>query len=181
VIRSVEGPSLDDALKNAQRNQSAQQSGLSTSGTDGSNRAVTAKVDPTKAAGDPDWSRLKTDNAGVNSSGPAIRPASGGGPSDPFAKSGLSQADAQAGFEKVRSSVTSCRQRQVSRGLPTEAVKIGVILEIQPDGSVSDYKIEPASMQHTEFDICMQSHTGRWGFKSFDGKPVKIRRTYVLQ
>jgi predicted Zn finger-like uncharacterized protein len=182
LIKNVEGSSLDDAMRASSKTSGTGDAGLATSGKDGSGKAVTAQIDGPKATGGTDWSKIKTERSGIGSSGPIIRPAEGSSaPTNSFANSGLSQEDAKLGFEKVKNSVASCRQRQVARGMPAESVKIAVVLEISPDGSVTDYKLDPPSMQHTEFDLCMQSHTGRWGFKSFTGKPVKIRRTYVLQ
>jgi predicted Zn finger-like uncharacterized protein len=182
LIKGVDsGSSLDSALNAAKKTEGTSSVGLATSGNESSSKVVQADVASTKPTNGPDWAKLKTERVG--STGPQVRPADtlGPGPSSGFGGSGLSQEDAKAGFEKVKNSVASCRQRQVSRGLPTEAVKINVTLEISPDGSVTEYRLDPASMQHTEFDLCMQSHIGRWSFKPFEGKAVKIRRTYVLQ
>lgn len=95
----------------------------------------------------------------------------------------LSPADAKKGFRKVSRSVQSCHQRQVTRGLPLDAPKVHITLEIKGDGSVSSLKIEPSSVRSSEFATCLESHRkgGRWPFAEFSGKNLKIRHTYVLQ
>ena len=95
----------------------------------------------------------------------------------------LSNEAAQRGFKRIRRSVASCHQRQVSRGLPIDAGKVHVTVEIQGSGEVTGLKLSPASFNHSEFSACMHQdqRLGRWKFDAYGGKTIKIKHTYVLE
>ncbi|MEM1350143.1 MAG: GYF domain-containing protein, partial [Myxococcota bacterium] len=189
-IRSTDGTSLDEALRNAKDSEDA---GASSEGEEAAAEAV--KLGRATDAGPKTVTRPKASSRGRASKGPKLRglgtpsKKSTGAiikPADTVARkptledTGLSKEDARAGFKKIRKSLGYCHQRHISRGLPVEP-KISMTVEIQTSGSVTSMKIEPRMMQNTELDRCMQSHMQRWRFASFRGKPLKIKHTYVLQ
>lgn len=94
---------------------------------------------------------------------------------------GLSSEQAQEGFRHVRHSIGLCRERQMRRGVPLEAKKIYVTIEVANTGRVNTYKVEPDTLKDSEFDRCMQTHLGRWKFAEFAGEPVNIRAPFVMQ
>ncbi len=177
----------DDALNNSSR-KGSRTGGLRTGGDDGAVGVTGSKI------GSSERPSVRT-NPGF--SAPSVRNPSGakfnrgednlGKKEDSGPKLGvngtLSSTDAKKGFKKISRSVQSCHQRQVTRGLPIDAPKVHITVEIQNDGSVSSVKIDPSSLESSEFASCLNSHrrTGRWKFAEFSGKSVKIRHTYVLQ
>lgn len=186
-----------DALLNTKR--SAQDSALESSTSKKKNGSggglSTTKADGVKSVGsrtDPGTSKKRFNAPSIktagsrSSTGPKFRGVDPG-KKDNAPKLGapgtLSSSDARTGFKKVSRSVQSCHQRQVSRGLPLDAPKVHITLEIKGDGSVSSLKIEPSSVRSSEFATCLESHRkgGRWPFAEFSGKNLKIRHTYVLQ
>lgn len=183
------GKALDDS-KTADRNADG---GLKTSGDDNTGAALRTKGPESKGKADsPDWGAMKS--AG---SGKPLSPLEKLKQNDKYRNGAqekisgprlgddgvLSKDAAKAGFNKIKRSVASCHQRQVTRGLPLSSSKVHITVEIQGTGKVSDLKISPASFKHSEFETCMQDHRkrGRWKFDAYGGKTVKIKHTYVLQ
>lgn len=93
----------------------------------------------------------------------------------------LSREEARKGFKLIRQSVSVCRDRHMRRGATFNAKKIVIGITVQPEGRVSDYTVEPAEIQHTEFDACMQSHMDRWKFAPWDGVETQINSSFVIQ
>ena len=94
---------------------------------------------------------------------------------------GLSKDEARKGFKRVKDSVRICRERHNRHNAALSAQKIKVGIKVQPTGKVSDFNVQPRSVQNTEFDRCMQSHRERWRFASFQGEAVVINTSIVLQ
>ncbi len=187
------GGGLDDAMADSKRSGGKSKSGLNTGASEDESAGAAGQI----GSGSKPRTKTGTDWEGIKSKG-----RSSGGPSKSLAarlrdkksddeggpqlgQKGLLSSDAaKKGFRKIRRSVASCHQRQVTRGLPLSSAKVHVTVEIQNSGKVSSVKLSPASFKHSEFESCMQEarRMGRWTFDSFTGKPaIKIRHTYVLQ
>jgi len=188
------GNKLDTALKESGSADRNTDGGLKTSGSNDKGSALKTKgPESSGKKGGTDWDALKTERAGGTGLTALQKiqqrdKMKGGGDSKPsgpqLGQDGvLSKDAAKAGFKKIRRSVASCHQRQVTRGLPLSSSKVHITVEIQGSGNVSDLKISPASFKHSEFETCMQDHRkrGRWKFEAYGGKTVKIKHTYVLQ
>ncbi|MEC9396008.1 MAG: GYF domain-containing protein [Myxococcota bacterium] len=178
-----------DTSKSADRNS---ESGLKTNSDDNTGAALkTKEADVKSKSGETDWDKVKAGGGSTPSALARIRErdqmnkANQDKPAGPrLGDDGvLSKDAAKAGFTKIKRSVASCHQRQVTRGLPLSSSKVHITVEIQGTGQVSDLKISPASFKHSEFETCMQDHRkrGRWKFEAYGGKTVKIKHTYVLQ
>jgi hypothetical protein len=176
------GSKLDDALENSKK-KGASEAGLSTSGDSGA-KAVKGGVDPGASKGPKrDWGKLKINTS--TGSRTIERPEDNLGKEDPnkpsFSQTKLTKEQATAGFEKVARSVMFCRQKQMQRAGLLDAGKIYVTVEIQGSGRVSSVSLEPASVRSTEFAQCMTQHKTRWRFAAYNGKPVKIKKMYIVQ
>jgi predicted Zn finger-like uncharacterized protein len=96
-------------------------------------------------------------------------------------KTGLSKDEARRGFRRVKESVRVCRERHNRRTASMKAKKIKLSVKVRPDGRVASFRATPRSVQNTEFERCMQSHKGRWRFAQFNGDPVVINTSIILQ
>lgn len=192
-IRGIENilkdsSSRDDALKESSRSNGLNsRSGLNTNKDDGPRKI---EVNAPERTSKKEWNAPELNSPGARRpSGVSIR-----APSEPDSKDkpkaaklgengALSPAEAKKGFRKISRSVQTCHQRQVTRGIPVDAPKVFLTARIENDGSVSNIKIEPSSLESSEFASCLQSHrrAGRWKFSEFQGKALDIRHTYVLQ
>ena len=92
----------------------------------------------------------------------------------------LPKEAAQRGFRRILKAIQVCRERQARRGT-FEAKKVKIEVEVAPTGKVSNLSISPASLRSTEFGKCMKSKRGSWRFAQFKGKPVKIKKSIVIQ
>lgn len=181
--------SRDDALEGSRRGQVGSRSGLDTSSDDGP-RKIQVDGARTNSSAKKEWAAPAVGTGGSRRPGirgPSSSTTDTSSDKPKTAKLGeggaLSPADARKGFRKISRSVQTCHQRQVTRGLPVDAPKVFLTARIENDGSVSSIKIEPSSLESSEFASCLQSHrrAGRWTFAEFEGKPLDIRHTYVLQ
>jgi len=191
-IRSTDGTSLDDALRNAKsrENEGAKEGSAKSSvgsaklGSPALDKGPKIVTGPKSSPKTRESSRPKIRGLGTpgkKGPGKIMQPTDTmGSRENTLDGKGLSKADARAGFKKIRKSLGYCHQRHVSRGLAVEP-KISMTVEIQISGSVTSMNIEPRTMQNTELDRCMRSHMHRWRFAEFNGKPLKIKHTYVLQ
>lgn len=93
----------------------------------------------------------------------------------------LSKEEARKGFKHIRNSISVCRERHMRRGAAFAAKKIHISINVEPTGRVTSYKVEPASIQLTEFDTCMQGHMERWRFAPWDGAATEINSSFVIQ
>jgi hypothetical protein len=93
----------------------------------------------------------------------------------------LSKDSARDGFRVIRNSVMLCRERHMRRGATLDAKKIHISVTVEPNGTVSQYGVEPASVANTEFDMCMKSHMDRWRFAKWQGIATEINSSFVLQ
>lgn len=84
------------------------------------------------------------------------------------------------GFKGVRRSVQQCVERHIKREgqLPKGKVKLGVT--ILKNGQVSAVTMDQ-EVQNTVFHSCMNSHRTRWSFPAFEGEPIQVRKSFVLQ
>ena len=176
------GNKLDDALATSKKKGSSE-GGLSTSKDTGA-KAVKGGVDPGAGKGPKrDWGKLAV-KKGTGSRAIA-RPEDNLGKADAnkpsFSQTKLTKDQATAGFKKVARSVMFCREKQMQRAGLLDAGKIYVTVEIQGTGRVSDVSLEPSSVRSTEFAQCMSQHKTRWRFAAYDGKPVKIKKMYIVQ
>lgn len=93
----------------------------------------------------------------------------------------LSKESARDGFRVIRNSVMLCRERHMRRGATLDAKKIHISVTVEPNGTVSQYGVEPATVANTEFDLCMKSHMERWRFAKWQGIATEINSSFVLQ
>ena len=96
-------------------------------------------------------------------------------------RGGLTKDQARQGFRDIRNSVRFCRESHNRHNAPLAAQKIKLMVKVEPGGRVSDFSVGPASVQHTEFDKCMQLRKKTWKFPPFQGEPVVINTSIVLQ
>ncbi len=94
---------------------------------------------------------------------------------------GLSKDQARRGFQRVKKSIRDCRERHNRHSAKLEAGKLKISITVEPTGSVSEFTLNPRSVQNTEFHACMTSHQGRWTFARFNGKPVVINTSVIIQ
>ena len=94
---------------------------------------------------------------------------------------GLSKDQARRGFQKIRQSIRDCRERHNRHNAALGVGKLKISVTVDSSGSVSEFSLNPRSVQNTEFHACMTSHRARWRFASFDGQPVVINTSVIIQ
>lgn len=94
---------------------------------------------------------------------------------------GLSGEQIADGVQRVRQSVGSCRERHIFRGGDLEVDQIEVSLTVLPSGDITQFVLRPDDLDDTDFQRCMESHTGRWRFPRFRGDPVEIEAPFALR
>ena len=93
----------------------------------------------------------------------------------------LTKEELKEGFNKIRSSVSSCYQHHTRRGLPFDSPKIKVQVEIVGTGKVSNVSFTPSDLSTTEFGRCMDTRRSSWSFRAYEGQSIRVEHTYVLQ
>lgn len=85
-----------------------------------------------------------------------------------------------AGLRKVEESIQYCNQRQLSAEGPLRKPRVELKMSIMPSGRVTsvEFNQEVAS---TTFAGCMRGRKERWIFGAFDGEPVQIAKTYIVE
>ncbi|RAL21633.1 hypothetical protein DL240_12305 [Lujinxingia litoralis] len=94
---------------------------------------------------------------------------------------GLTPEEIAQGFRTVMQSIGLCRERHMWRGGTIEARRIHLTLQVLDTGRIGRIKLEPDSLEGTEFSRCMNTHRDRWSFPSFNGEPIEVRAPFVLQ
>jgi predicted Zn finger-like uncharacterized protein len=85
-----------------------------------------------------------------------------------------------AGLRKVEESIQYCNQRQLSAEGRLRKPRVELKFSIMPSGRVSavDFNNEVAA---TTFAGCMRGRKDRWIFGAFEGDPLQIAKTYIVE
>ena len=85
-----------------------------------------------------------------------------------------------AGLRKVEESIQYCNQRQLSAEGRLRKPRVELKFSIMPSGKVSavDFNSEVAS---TTFAGCMRGRKERWLFGAFEGEPLQVAKTYIVE
>ncbi len=85
-----------------------------------------------------------------------------------------------AGLRKVEESIQYCNQRQLSAEGRLRKPRVELKFSILPSGRVSavDFNSEVAS---TTFAGCMRGRKERWLFGAFEGEPLQVAKTYIVE
>jgi hypothetical protein len=85
-----------------------------------------------------------------------------------------------AGLRKVEESIQHCNQRQLSAEGRLRKPRVELKFSIMPSGRVSavDFNNEVAA---TTFAGCMRGRKDRWIFGAFEGDPLQIAKTYIVE
>ena len=80
----------------------------------------------------------------------------------------------------INTSITRCNQRHVAEEGALERPRVEISITVQPSGRVQSLELA-SGLRETAFGRCLQSHRERWLFPRFDGDPVTLQKTYVVQ
>ena len=85
-----------------------------------------------------------------------------------------------AGLRKVEESIQYCNQRQLSAEGRLRKPRVELKFSILPSGRVStvDFNNEVGA---TTFAGCMRGRKDRWLFAPFEGEPLQIAKTYIVE
>lgn len=85
-----------------------------------------------------------------------------------------------AGLRKVEESIQYCNQRQLSAEGRLRRPRVELKFSILPSGKVStvDFNNEVGA---TTFAGCMRGRKERWLFAPFEGEPLQIAKTYIVE
>ena len=85
-----------------------------------------------------------------------------------------------AGLRKVEESIQYCNQRQLSAEGRLRKPRVELKFSILPSGKVStvDFNNEVGA---TTFAGCMRGRKERWLFAPFEGEPLQIAKTYIVE
>jgi predicted Zn finger-like uncharacterized protein len=85
-----------------------------------------------------------------------------------------------AGLRKVEESIQYCNQRQLSAEGRLRKPRVELKFSIMPSGRVSavDFNNEVAA---TTFAGCMRGRKDRWLFGAFEGDPLQVAKTYIVE
>jgi hypothetical protein len=85
-----------------------------------------------------------------------------------------------AGLRKVEESIQYCNQRQLSAEGRLRKPRVELKFSIMPSGKVSavDFNSEVSS---TTFAGCMRGRKERWLFGAFEGEPLQVAKTYIVE
>jgi len=85
-----------------------------------------------------------------------------------------------AGLRKVEESIQYCNQRQLSAEGRLRKPRVELKFSIMPSGRVStvDFNNDVAA---TTFAGCMRGRKDRWLFAPFEGEPLQIAKTYIVE
>ena len=176
--------SLAEALRKS-ANGSKEGDGLRRTTATGQPRIATSKATSPERKG-LDLRGVDIKTTARSTSGPKADTGLASSGTSPTAKpmtlpKGLTKEAAQQGFQRVRRSVMLCRQRHARRDGNFQGGKFLMSVEVAGDGKVVGFTMTPNTLEHTIFGTCMEKNKRRWVFPAFEGKPVKIQRTFVLE
>lgn len=85
-----------------------------------------------------------------------------------------------AGLRKVEESIQYCNQRQLSAEGRLRKPRVELKFSIMPSGRVSavDFNNEVSA---TTFAGCMRGRKDRWLFGAFEGEPLQVAKTYIVE
>jgi hypothetical protein len=85
-----------------------------------------------------------------------------------------------SGLRKVEESIQHCNQRQLSAEGRLRKPRVELKFTIMPSGKVStvDFNNEIGA---TTFAGCMRGRKERWIFAPFEGEPLQIAKTYIVE
>ncbi len=83
------------------------------------------------------------------------------------------------GFTGVSISVSQCVNRHLKREGESPARRVEVNLIVRRDGKVSRMRL-PRRVRRTVFGACMKAHSSRWRFPPFTGKPIRVKKRFIL-
>ena len=105
----------------------------------------------------------------------------GGGISGPRAGRPSRDALDQSSMRQMQPSLARCQQRHTaSEGAPLQQ-RVRLELEIEGSGRVSQLRTEDRTLATTAFFRCMQLEKDSWRMPTFEGEPIRLQRTFVLQ
>ena len=85
-----------------------------------------------------------------------------------------------AGLRKVEESIQYCNQRQISAEGPLRKPRVELKLSIMPSGRVTSVELNQ-EVASTTFAGCMRGRKERWIFGAFEGEPLQIAKTYIVE
>ncbi|MEL6180461.1 MAG: hypothetical protein AAFS10_15990 [Myxococcota bacterium] len=99
--------------------------------------------------------------------------------SEPGTLQGLSRDDLDFGFRGIARSAEQClaRHRKNGDAFPLNALRIEVL--VNSNGHVGRFKV-PRQVRWTTFNRCMKSHSDRWLFPTFKGRPIRAAKTFRI-
>jgi hypothetical protein len=85
-----------------------------------------------------------------------------------------------AGLRKVEESIQYCNQRQLSAEGRLRKPRVELKFSILPSGRVAavDFNSDVAA---TTFAGCMRGRKERWLFGAFEGEPLQVAKTYIVE
>lgn len=86
----------------------------------------------------------------------------------------------QAGLRKVEESIQYCNQRQLSAEGRLRKPRVELKLSILPSGRVGSLELNQ-EVSATTFAGCMRGRKDRWIFGAFEGEPLQIAKTYIVE
>jgi len=92
----------------------------------------------------------------------------------------LDRNDIDEGFLGVSMSVSQCMGRHMKREGESPASKVEVKVTVGRDGKVSRVRL-PRRVRRTIFGTCMRAHSKRWRFPPFTGRPIQVKKKFVLR
>ena len=84
------------------------------------------------------------------------------------------------GFLGVSMSVSQCMSRHMKRAGESPAPRVEVRVTVARDGKVSRMRL-PRRVRRTVFGTCMRAHSSRWRFPPFTGRPIQVKKQFVLR
>jgi hypothetical protein len=85
-----------------------------------------------------------------------------------------------SGFERVERAIQQCNQRQIAQEGRLERPRVKLDLTIEPNGTVSRLSLED-SISETAFGRCLRGKKDQWVFNRFEGEPLRVSKTYVVE
>jgi hypothetical protein len=80
----------------------------------------------------------------------------------------------------VADALERCAQRQTIEEGALDIARVTLRLTVNPTGSVSSVSMDD-EVRGTTFETCVQGLSRRWQFNGFDGEPVTLVRSYIVQ
>lgn len=85
-----------------------------------------------------------------------------------------------AGLRKVEESIQYCNQRQISAEGRLRKPRVELKFSILPSGRVADVDLN-SEVASTTFAGCMRGRKERWLFGTFEGEPLQVAKTYIVE